>query len=173
MPSYDPIIGDLVTRLRGEVATAPTFADAHADAVAAIRRLESTLQAAIDARGADLNLPNLGSQSVPVQGLRLRGHDPARKLDRVRGGDPHSATATLILCEDGELRIVEARMISGQVSIGDRAATDLDLWVEDLIGMVRAVSEALRRNADLVERIDAARALAAGVMALLDGREAA
>lgn len=152
MTTYDPIIARLVEQLQQEIGSAPTFADAHAGAVQTIRRLEAALKQAISDRGCDLSLPNLGTNEMRINALRVRGRDLTRKLERHRR-DHDQTTSALVLCEDGELAIAELRGDWRSPAIGFRPIMDHELHVEDLVGVVRALQEVLRRNGDLVDRV--------------------
>lgn len=170
MTKYDPIIANLIEQIREDIAESPTFADAHKAAVATIRRLENAMQVAINDRGCDLSLPNLGSAEIRIHGLRVRGSDPARKLERLSRHDHHSSAA-LILDETGELRLVEVHGGGSDLRVGNRAIEDQELLVEDLVGVVRAIRSALERNLKLAARIRWAQRLMDLVNGMIDGEE--
>ena len=158
----DALIDEFWQRLMQLVAPARTLAEVRPTCVVAIRRLEGHLAAALSDRSLRLrNLPNIGSDEVPIHALRVRG----KVAHRLEPFDPTwpkgKDVSALVLRDDGRLWMVT---VVGGRSVGWRMADEQDLVAEDVQGFVRALRYWSERN----RRADHLADIAENLLRLLD-----
>ncbi len=147
-----------------------------ADVVRQIRAIEAALHLVLQESGlpAFVNLANLGSGSLPLRGLNVRGDSAGAKLKRPSWmGEPPES---LIL--DGKGYLMMAKLVrddTGQ-ALSLRAAIDDDFELDDLervaetaAALLHDQAEALEARAATLARIEALRA---NLDAALDAWEA-